>query len=952
MPVPVYRPESTSPPTWTERDNPRPRRPGGSGPRDLPTGNSNFAVLLAAVGIAVGAMACKPAVAQSTKTDAPAEAVTLKSADGSALFPPPTLKDGKATVHIPAAPREACYGGGGRYLILRLPDVKQLAVFDASAGRVVKYLPLAEADAKFAATRTHLFLAYSAAGVVQRWALGTWERELTRAGPPIGGLAAGHDTAGPVFAIGPPDRVAGGAAPMILDPASLTPWPVRIESRPGREGPFGTGGGLLVSANGELLVTPTGTYRVAGKTLSRTGGMPANVCRPTADGTHLCSFSGLLTAGGEATAVGRPEGSTAAWQLPAADAPFRFSVAQWAGPRRPDGQRFDLRLHVGASPDAVLTVTDDDFFEPLTDCRIGPFPTWDRHLFVMPRAGLIVAVRPEGRALEVRRLDLEAGIRRAEPPVTAVLDAPGPAVRGQAFRYLPRVAATKGPVSAKLAAAPAGMRLTADGLAWDVPRDFAQAEASARLVFAGAAGQESSHTVRISVYDPAKVPAAIPVPGPAPAAAVPAALNPAPRRDPPAAGPEGKTEVKLPGVPAAVSVGGGGRYLIFLVPAVKQLAVLDTAAGRVIRSLPVDDPDVAVAATRTHVFAATRRPPSRLDRYVLGTWEKDLSAPSPMPIRFLAAGADSAGPLFAMRPPFATGPGGIEVIDPGTLKLIPIRSENRAGGFPASPTDGFRGLPRAPDVLVANAAGDLVVNQTGTYRVSGRTLIRLSGAIGPPTADGSHVCVGAVILTADGRPVGKAPGDAWLLPAADAPFLVAATRRPRAGPVEVRLLAGPDPGAVVPLPLDDVSDRLSGLDFSPGAWSEHLFVLPRARRLVAAVPKSDVVEVRPLDVAASIRKAERPVVAVLDAPGPAVRGARFRYLPDAVATRSPVTARLDFGPEGMTLTADGLAWDVPKDYPGADVVATLTLSAPGAAEVSHVLRIAVGDAATRPPHQE
>ncbi len=55
-------------------------------------------------------------------------------------------------VKLPDEGTEACVGGGGRFLIVSLPKVKQIAVFDASQAKAVKYLP-APAEAVLAARR-------------------------------------------------------------------------------------------------------------------------------------------------------------------------------------------------------------------------------------------------------------------------------------------------------------------------------------------------------------------------------------------------------------------------------------------------------------------------------------------------------------------------------------------------------------------------------------------------------------------------------------------------------------------------------------------------------------------------------------------------------------------------------------------------------------------------------
>ena len=144
---------------------------------------------------------------EAAKPDRPAR----PAADGivrppAAVVPikPTEAADG-AVVPLPASADAVCVGGGGRFVILRLPATRQLAVFDATAGKVAKYLPLAEDGALFAAGMTKLFVLNPTANVIQRWSLLTFEKETTVASP-VGGtpkrLLMGHASDGPLYVAG------------------------------------------------------------------------------------------------------------------------------------------------------------------------------------------------------------------------------------------------------------------------------------------------------------------------------------------------------------------------------------------------------------------------------------------------------------------------------------------------------------------------------------------------------------------------------------------------------------------------------------------------------------------------------------------------------------------------------------------------------------------------------
>src|SRR5262249_43998330 len=53
---------------------------------------------------------------------------------------PPGLNQDKVERPLPDTIQDVAVGGGGRFLLLALPKTRQVAVFDANIGRVVKFL--------------------------------------------------------------------------------------------------------------------------------------------------------------------------------------------------------------------------------------------------------------------------------------------------------------------------------------------------------------------------------------------------------------------------------------------------------------------------------------------------------------------------------------------------------------------------------------------------------------------------------------------------------------------------------------------------------------------------------------------------------------------------------------------------------------------------------------------
>ena len=64
---------------------------------------------------------------------------------------PPILKGDKVARFLPAPVRNVAVGGGGRYFILHLPKLQQLAVFDVNEAKITHSIPVTADKVQFAA---------------------------------------------------------------------------------------------------------------------------------------------------------------------------------------------------------------------------------------------------------------------------------------------------------------------------------------------------------------------------------------------------------------------------------------------------------------------------------------------------------------------------------------------------------------------------------------------------------------------------------------------------------------------------------------------------------------------------------------------------------------------------------------------------------------------------------
>jgi len=92
---------------------------------------------------------------------------------------PPVLAKAMETRELSAPIKDVVCAGGGRYLILHMPRIGKLAIFDVNEAKVVKELPAPEDNLLFAGGLDKLVIALPGAKTMQRWDLNTFTMERT-----------------------------------------------------------------------------------------------------------------------------------------------------------------------------------------------------------------------------------------------------------------------------------------------------------------------------------------------------------------------------------------------------------------------------------------------------------------------------------------------------------------------------------------------------------------------------------------------------------------------------------------------------------------------------------------------------------------------------------------------------------------------------------------------------
>jgi hypothetical protein len=457
----------------------------------------------------------------------PTPAVTAPRWHPVTAFPitPAPVKQDRSEVRLLSSVGDVCVGGGGRFLLVSLPQAKQVAVFDASQAKVVKYLAVAGDTPRIAASMDKLFVADRSTGVIQRFSLRTFEKELTVPLPALPGqaqvdaLVTGSGAAGPIL-VGVTEREKGGGSALFLDPVTLKE--VTPDLGDGRRFPGLTPYLARASADGRTFVIHDGhggephalkVITFVGSTAKLSGEVwpaPASIGVPNGDGSLIYTGHGIYTpdlkgAGADSRVNALParHGAFAIRLQPAGES----SAPKVKGKAAP-GSTVTFHLARDDRPLAKLDNVEGVHHEGVAYGSSQDRINHDKRVHWVPDAKLLVTVPDTNDRLCLYRIDLEQAMAKSDIDYLYVASNPPPvAVKGSTYTYPIVVKSKKGGAKVKLESSPAGMKVGSDlKLTWDVPADFDQADVNVLLTVSDETGQEIFHSFRVAVRARGEVP--------------------------------------------------------------------------------------------------------------------------------------------------------------------------------------------------------------------------------------------------------------------------------------------------------------------------------------------------------------------------------------------------------------------------------------------------------------
>jgi hypothetical protein len=126
--------------------------------------------------------------------------------------------------------------------------------------------------------------------------------------------------------------------------------------------------------------------------------------------------------------------------------------------------------------------------------------------------------------------------------------------------------------------------------------------------------------------------------------------------------------------------------------------------------------------------------------------------------------------------------------------------------------------------------------------------------------------------------------------------------------------------------------------------ADRAVLVPDANALVILNGTGEKAIIHKIEVEALLEKAGIDYLFVIGRPGAAQCGAQFSYKPNVKSKKGGVKVKLDAGPDGMKVAADGtVSWAVPANFADTSVSVILTISDSTGQEIFHTFTLPVRD---------
>jgi hypothetical protein len=393
---------------------------------------------------------------------------------------PPEIAGEMLVKKLPEIASDICVGGGGRYLILNLPKMKKLAVFDVNQSAIVRYIPLTDEQVVYAAGLKKIVIGVTAKGILERWDINTGQKEIVRPMPDLANVTS------VIMGSASHNHVVANA--IVFDLQTLKPMGVKTpRGAPTSSNPVSADGMVFGAWKTNQSPDESISFVFEAGELKRyeEGGLKHVV--PGPDGRWVCTGKGVRTQQLKSWGGGV---ASAGYCLPATEGKFVLSIGSAEGAK---GGNISLYLLDHDYP-LVKDVgfTHSVHFDGWDRTTFGP---WKR-IFFIPRAELFVIFPESNDRLELHHFDLDGALENSGLDYLLVTSQPPTTVeRGAEFKYQILVKSRVGDVKFHLSSGPEGMEVSPAGLLkWQVPAGATEMTTDVIISVTDGSGQELFHT--------------------------------------------------------------------------------------------------------------------------------------------------------------------------------------------------------------------------------------------------------------------------------------------------------------------------------------------------------------------------------------------------------------------------------------------------------------------------
>jgi S1-C subfamily serine protease len=389
----------------------------------------------------------------------------------------------KVVKRLPDAFSDLCVGGGGRYLIFHLPKLRKLAAFDTTEQRIAHYVPVDDDKVVFAAGMDKLVIGLGKKGVLERWSLETFEREVEIPMPvkdEARWMSMGHASHGPVAVNGE-----------FLDLNTLKPLSIELPRMPKDIGR------LYPSADGTVFTRPgqTAAAFVLGpdKPQRYDGNFGGHVA-PGPDGSRMFTIIGVFTAS-FADPPAYPLPRAYSYCVPAVRDNYYLTLTS-----ADDGKGGGATVFMKDIPAPIARLDSLTHGLRFSNARHEEFGAWQR-IYLIPQANVIAVLPISNDQVVLHKFDIDEALEKSGVDYLLVTSQPPRTVKiGIKLEYPIVVKAKQKPVTFKLDSGPKGMAVTSEGVVtWAGTANVAEEEVQAIVNIRDARGQEQFHSFTVRV---------------------------------------------------------------------------------------------------------------------------------------------------------------------------------------------------------------------------------------------------------------------------------------------------------------------------------------------------------------------------------------------------------------------------------------------------------------------